>query len=157
MNFWDQTHPLSADYERLFEQLVPVNGKCETLQGECLRAATKIGYDWYSNGWGCNNWSGAVVFLREHAMVLAAKRSEEERAEFIAALRFCDNFSHGERVTCRDEDADKKSTVITAFVTQCCLDNPERIVNTLDMWDFSELDDAPFEDDDYDDVPFEDD
>lgn len=147
MNFWDQTHPLSADNERLFEQLVPGSGNCATLQGECLRAASKIGYDWYNNGWGCNNWSGAVVFLREHAMILAAKRTEQERAEFLKALRFCDNFSHGERVTCSDEDADKEVTVIAAFVTQCCLDNPEPIVNTLDMLDFREPD-APYEEED---------
>lgn len=139
-NFWDRTHPLSADNERLFEQLVPACGHCDTLQGECLRAAAKIGYDWYNNGWGCNNWSGAVVFLRRNALVLAANRSEQERTEFLKALDFCSNYSHGERVTCTDNKAEHNVTVIAAFATQCCLDHPEPIANTTDMLDLSERD-----------------
>lgn len=139
-NFWDNTHPLSKDNERLYEELVPGSGNCDTLQGELLRAASKIGYDWYNNGWGCNNWSGAVVFLQDHAMTLAAKRTEAERKSFQLALQVAGSYSHGERCDLRDEFVDKVVTTIAAFVTQNILDNPTPIANSLDMWDFSEPD-----------------
>ena len=150
MNFWDQTHPLSADYDRLNEQLVPVSGMCDTLQGEMLRAASKIGYDWYNNGWGCNNWSGAVVFLENNATFFASKRTPEEVAKFKKALAYVSNYSHGEDSSGVDDDrADQRVTTIVAFVVQNILDNPAPIVNTIDMWSLSEPD-ARYEDEEED-------
>jgi hypothetical protein len=145
MNFWDQTHPLSADAQRLFEQLVPGSGHCDTVQGECLRASSRIGYDWYNNGWGCNNWSGAVVWLRTRVAEIAQQRTAEETAEFMRALSSVDLFSHGERVYgMSDERIEQLVTIIHAYVVQCVLDNPVPIANTDDMLDLQERD-APYE------------
>lgn len=139
MNFWDQTHPLSADSTRLCAELVPTVGKCDTLQGELLRASTRIAYDWYNNGWGCNNWSGAVAFLmRLPHWELSDKRTDEERAEFLSALQAAHQFSHGERVTIDDDEADQIVTTIHAFVVQNILDNPTPFANSIDMLDLTE-------------------
>ena len=150
MNFWDKTHPLAAAAGRLFEQLVPASGKCDTLQGECLRASSKIGYDWYNNGWGCNNWSGAVLFLFEHAETLANKRTPAEYIAFEKALNVAHGYSHGESVDISDDRADAIVTAIHAFIVQCVLDNPVAIANEADMWDLREPD-APYEEEEEDD------
>lgn len=140
MNFWDQTHPLAADSDRLYEKLVPSHGMCNTLQGETIRASSKIGYDWYNNGWGCNNWSGAVVYLMRYAMELAQNRTNEERAAFIQALSAVRWYSHGESCDIDDDEADKLCTTIQAFVVQNILDNPQPRPNTINMWSLSEPD-----------------
>lgn len=152
MNFWDNTHPLATDNLRLYQELVPSSGNCPTMQGECMRASGKIAYDWYNNGWGCNNWSGAVVFLRNHLEKLADHRTPAEFNAFNRALSRAHNFSHGERADISDELADETVTAIVAFVTQCVLDTPVPMANVLDMYNFSEpaaRDEDDFEDSDY--------
>lgn len=149
-NFWDKTHALSDKSEELYEQTVPGVGLCETLQGELLRASSKIGYDWYNNGWGCNNWSGAVIFLRDHIGRLPDGRYLEPlRDEFHNALQEVHQFSHGEPADISSARADLLVTTIHEYVVSKILANPTPIPNTLDMWDFSEPD-APYEEEDYD-------
>lgn len=150
MNFWDQDHPLSADYNRLYEDLVPSSGECKTLQGELLRAASKINYDWFNNGWGCNNWSGAVVFLEQNYGFVASGRNEEDLTKYRHALSVAREHSHGERVSMSNKFIDGAVTTIAAFVTQAILNNPTPIPNEVDMWDLSEPD-APYEEDDFED------
>lgn len=137
-NFWDKTHPLSAMQEHLFAQLVPGSGKCDTLQGEMLRAASKIGYDWYNNGWGCNNWSGAVCFLQANGRAHVWGQSTLAQEQFQYALREVYYFSHGEHVNITDEQAEKLVTIIMEYVVQCCINNPDPIPNEMDMFELQE-------------------
>lgn len=148
-NFWSQTHPLANKSEELFEQLVPASGNCTTLQGELLRASSKIGYDWYNNGWGCNNWSGAVVFLRDHIADLPIMHADAKSDEFHNALREVYQYSHGEPADISDGRADQLVTTIHEYVVSKVLANPTPIPNDKDMWDFSESDYVP-DDDDWD-------
>jgi len=55
---------IQYDIEKLFDELVPMSGKCETIAGECVRAASKLRYDFYNNGMG-NNTSGPANFLMQ--------------------------------------------------------------------------------------------
>lgn len=64
-SFNNRNHPLSPTYARLCEKLVPGEGKCETVEGELLRAASRIYHDYYNNGFG-NNWSGAYNYIDKH-------------------------------------------------------------------------------------------
>lgn len=148
-NFWDRTHPLSAEAERMFEQLVPVSGQCQTLQGELLRAASKIGYDWYNNGWGCNNWSGAVIFLRDHIADLPIMAPDAKSEEFHNALREVYHFSHGEPADISDGRADLLVTTIHEYVVKKILANPTLVPNEKDMWDLCEPDYIPDEQDEW--------
>jgi len=61
--YWNQQGLYQADYDRLVEAM-PAMGKCDTVAGEMIRAASKLGYDFYNNGMG-NNTSGAINFLAE--------------------------------------------------------------------------------------------
>lgn len=53
----------------LFKKLVPDSGKCETLEGEVLRATNRLCYRWYNDGdywyqgYGCETAGPAVGFL----------------------------------------------------------------------------------------------
>jgi hypothetical protein len=59
--YWNKSGKYQADYDRLVDAM-PWSGNCETTAGEMIRAASKLGYDFYNNGMG-NNTSGAVNFL----------------------------------------------------------------------------------------------
>jgi hypothetical protein len=51
VKLYDVTH-----YNFLYDQLVPNDGPAEYLEGELLRAISRIHYDYLNNGFG-NNWS----------------------------------------------------------------------------------------------------
>jgi hypothetical protein len=44
------------------QKLVPGSGNCKTLKGEIWRAATKIYYDYFNNGFG-NFWAEPAAYL----------------------------------------------------------------------------------------------
>lgn len=59
----------------LFSKLVPNQGKCDTLEGETLRAINRIIYRYYNDGdywfdgYGCETAGPAETFLREFAPI----------------------------------------------------------------------------------------
>lgn len=59
----------TENFNKLFETHVPQIGSCDTVGGELLRAAAKIYYECYNNGFG-NNVSGALNFLRNNGIDL---------------------------------------------------------------------------------------
>lgn len=62
--FDDNPSEFITEYTKFWDALVPLSGKCETVEGELLRAATRINYDYYNNGFG-NNWSNSYAYLRD--------------------------------------------------------------------------------------------
>ena len=64
--YWNQSGKYQAEYDALYDTLIPSMGNASTLEGELLRAISKIYYDAYNNGYG-NNLSGAYNFLVKHA------------------------------------------------------------------------------------------
>ena len=64
-SYWNGNGKHQKEMDRLFDQLVPDHGSSNTVEGEILRAANRIYYDYYNNGM-CNNTSGAVRFLNYH-------------------------------------------------------------------------------------------
>ena len=141
--FCNGNHPLSVASDNMSYKLMPMSGNCATLQGELYRASTRISYDWFNNGWGCNNWSGAVVFLQKFFRELPVQPSAETLADLDKNLRYVHDYSHGE--SARHLDNDKTSAKVDGIVTriheivvQAILDNPTAIPNTRDMFDFQE-------------------
>lgn len=63
-NYWNHNGRHQKAYNSLNSALVPSSGACETVEGELLRAVSKIYYDAYNNGGG-NNVSGPLCFLKE--------------------------------------------------------------------------------------------
>ena len=48
--YWSGTGALQKEYDALYEKLVPAQGAAETIEGEVLRAASKIVYRHYNDG-----------------------------------------------------------------------------------------------------------
>jgi hypothetical protein len=147
--FWGADHPLSAKANELYDVLVPMDGNCGSLQGELLRASTRISYDWFNNGWGCNNWSGAVIFIRKFFSELPVQPSEEILAKLKHELSYVIEYSHGERAPRNEERAEEAVTIIHEIIVQGLIDNPDLILNTRDMFDFQERDSDYVDEDDY--------
>lgn len=139
-NFWNQKHPLSSVASELFDKLVPDVGHCGTLQGELLRASNKILWDWYNNGWGCNNWSGAVKFIASYLHTLPIKPLPMELASLDRALNIVHEYSHGEPCHISDETADDLVTTIHEIIVATLINNPVGIHNPCDMYDLQEED-----------------
>ena len=147
--FWNDTHPLSPNYKELITALVPDADNCATVEGEYLRAANRIAYDLFNNGWGCNNWSGAVVFLKKNIHALP-----HMKMEWLDAVHA---YSHGEPafMGSNDEKYEKYQFIVTsivAAVVQSIIDvlaNGSLTMNEqdLDIFQFQEPSWEPEEDD----------
>jgi len=59
--YWNENGRYQANLEKL-ENLVPGSGPAETFKGELFRAASRIYYDYYNNGFG-NTWEGPARLL----------------------------------------------------------------------------------------------
>ena len=53
--YWDQEGKYQEQYEKAWEQLIPAQGEAKDGWPEALRAISRIGYDYYNNGF-CNLW-----------------------------------------------------------------------------------------------------
>ena len=85
-SYWANCGEERATYDRLYAALVPSEGDCETIEGELLRAISKIYYDRYNNGFG-NDMRGPVAFLMEHYKGKDFDRFLEDLAEFAPENR----------------------------------------------------------------------
>ena len=55
--YWDNEGKYQEQYNRAWKQLIPASGEAEDGLPEALRAISRIGYDYYNNGF-CNLWQG---------------------------------------------------------------------------------------------------
>jgi len=68
----------------LFEELVPLSGKCDSLAGEIIRAASRIGYRFFNDGdqlgigYGKETCNAAGRFL--------IKRTNEKIADIVSGM-----------------------------------------------------------------------
>ena len=55
--YWDNEGKYQEQYNKAWEQLIPARGAAKSGWPECLRAISRIGYEYYNNGF-CNLWQG---------------------------------------------------------------------------------------------------
>lgn len=129
--FNNGSSPLSKDYDRLYGLLVPTSGKCASLEGEMLRASSKIYHDYYCNGFG-NNWSGAYNFLDTH---LGLKAAERKLLKPYSKGKICRNisFDYNDKVAAVLEDIAER-VVYHILAVEC---HGGFTANTEDMFDYS--------------------
>ena len=53
--YWDEEGKYQEQYDKAWKQLIPASGEAEDGWPEALRAISRIGYDYYNNGF-CNLW-----------------------------------------------------------------------------------------------------
>ena len=56
-SYWDNEGKYQAEYNQAWKQLIPASGEADDGWPEALRAISRIGYDYYNNGF-CNLWQG---------------------------------------------------------------------------------------------------
>ena len=54
-SYWDNDGKYQAQYDLAWKQLIPASGEADDGLPEALRAISRIGYDYYNNGF-CNLW-----------------------------------------------------------------------------------------------------
>lgn len=109
----------------LFEELVPTSGKCDSLAGEIIRAASRIGYRFFNDGdqlgigYGKETCNAAGRFL--------IKRTNEKIAGIV-----CDMFG-----LYAEEMYEAKLKDLLDAVVEYVEGNPElRQTETEDMFDY---------------------
>ena len=50
MSYWNSNGKYQNEYERLYDDIVPASGSCETREGEMLRASSRLYYRYYNDG-----------------------------------------------------------------------------------------------------------
>lgn len=73
LKFWHGEHPLCAELERLEKQYIPDQGPSSSKEAEILRAATRLYYDYGTNGL-CNNLTAETNYLKLVAQDLLGKK-----------------------------------------------------------------------------------
>lgn len=121
----------------LFEKLVPPSGKCDSLAGEIIRAASRIGYRFFNDGdqlgigYGKETCNAAGRFL--------IKRTNEKIADIVS-----DMFG-----LYSEEKYENKLKELLDAVVEHVEGNPElRQTETEDMFDYYDKDEDV---DDYED------
>jgi hypothetical protein len=51
--YWNGEGAYEAEYQRLYDELVPASGRSNSFQGEVMRAVSRMYYEYYNNG-NCN-------------------------------------------------------------------------------------------------------
>ena len=55
-SYWDHDGKYQKQYDMAWEQLIPASGEAKDGLPEALRAISRIGYEYYNNGF-CNLWN----------------------------------------------------------------------------------------------------
>jgi len=126
--YWNRNGKYQEAYDSLVEAM-PAMGKCDTLAGELVRAASRLGYDFYNNGMG-NNTSGALHFLDHHSAI--------DRETFVTIYEYTRGRIYNGRY-----DGDSLQRAIESMVDQTVgmiVHNPQlmTIENEEDMFDYEE-------------------
>jgi hypothetical protein len=126
MSYWNNCGTYENE-ARVLSQLVPGSGQADTFKGELWRAATRIYYDYYNNGFG-NNWLAPAAFLIDNIKLSPeVKRTLFEHANGNVAQSNLDS----EMETMIDD-------VVTVLLTIDLSDN------TTDMWGYKSRSNTEF-------------
>jgi hypothetical protein len=87
--------------DHYFERMVPAIGKAKTINGEIIRAVTRIGYRWYNDGdkffegYGCETAGPAMAFLTNCSEIDSQISASFAAAEGKAVGSFMDENYEG--------------------------------------------------------------
>lgn len=117
------------EFLRLRDELVPDSGSAGTLNGELIRAATRLEYDFYNNGM-INNTSGAVKFLMEYL---------PRDPELTKALSFVAQFCNTGRYAPNHVDNDLAGAIYAVMgATADFVSGRDNVPCDVDMFDLQE-------------------
>ena len=83
-SYWDNEGKYQAQYDRACKQLIPASGEANDGLPEALRAISRIGYDYYNNGF-CNLWQSSEEYDGyDHYDVYRMDSYYEELVDYLA-------------------------------------------------------------------------
>ncbi len=133
----------------LFDELVPMSGKCDTEAGEIIRAVNRIGYRFFNDGdiaghgYGRETVNPAVRYL---AFRLNDQNCNEVFHRFSLLLE-------GDYIS-DDEYRDLIAELESCAILYIALNKSYETHNTRDFWDFRDaeldVDNDPYEEDEWD-------
>lgn len=131
-SYWNSKGPEQATYNRLYDALVPESGDCATVEGELLRAISKVYYDNYNNGLG-NDMRGPVAFI-----IRNFPQGDQGFLETLREVAPEDMFGKG-------LDKEKFETLVTEITLYVAEREGKGLLAPLDvgMWDRSYRDSIP--------------
>lgn len=132
MKYWNN-QGLYEDEAKELNTLVPAMGKADTFKGEIWRAATKIYYDYFNNGFG-NEWKPVAEFLMDNIQL-------PSRVEMILLSHANGNIAH------EKFDYDMDLMIDTVIVR---LRDVEDRANVVDMWEYRSTNDHHFAENEWD-------
>ena len=59
--YWNREGKYQEQYDRAWKQLIPFEGEADDGLPEALRAISRIGYDYFNNGF-CNLWQSSEAY-----------------------------------------------------------------------------------------------
>ena len=123
--YWNNNGQLQKHVAEL-EQLMPPVGAASSLKGEIFRAASKIYYDFYNNGFG-NDWRKPALFLMDNVAL------SYEVEDFL--------YAHGDGICYEDTQANIELIEAMMTATIETLTNPEFVDSAaVDMWNYAHND-----------------
>ena len=144
--YWSEKGKYQQEADELYNQLVPDSDNCDTLEGELLRAITKLNYDAHNNGF-CNNTSGPINFLINNVKLL-----EPIDCEIVTALktiRPATNTGNYAPKYLYEATIPALDLTIDIIVQYIISKQGNYTPNTIDMYDYSDPDFYNESDDDY--------
>lgn len=148
-NYWNTQGQFQTEFDQFSQELMPAMGAAESLAGELVRAANRLYYDAFNNGF-CNNTSGAVNFLYTHLVPFyPSDRDLKEALDTVAPKTNSGGYSTVGCITGAALD------LIVDRVAALIINQPElkQQPNPCDMFDLQDEDyyepEDDYEEDDY--------
>jgi hypothetical protein len=84
--YWDRKGKYQEQYDAAWKQLIPLEGEAEDGLPEALRAISRIGYDYYNNGF-CNLWRSSEAY-DEDGCYYDEYKMDSYYKDMVAYLRY---------------------------------------------------------------------
>ena len=84
-SYWDNEGKYQEQYNAAYKALIPFHGEAKDGLPESLRAISRIGYDYYNNGF-CNLWQGweDIDDYGDEVMVYEMDSYYEDMVDYLA-------------------------------------------------------------------------
>jgi hypothetical protein len=130
--YWNANGKFQKESEKLLDELVPYSGKCDTIEGENLRALFSIYYDYYNNGM-CNDTSGAVNWLISQTSYIRQVTNVSIYKELNQIKKHSNTFTY-----CKDDLEEELEKIADNVIQYVISKNGNYSPNYKDMHDYKE-------------------
>lgn len=87
-SYWAGTGAYSAEHVNLFDELVPEEGKANTLHGELMRCTSNMNYEFFNNG-NCNARDYVELSYTPHNFYYDEYEEEDEKYNYELKINEC--------------------------------------------------------------------